>query len=89
MRQPLAGILFATALALGASAPAIAAPVNINKASAEEIAAALQGVGIKKAQEIVKFREKHGPFRSVEQLADVKGIGPRMVEKNRADIRLQ
>ena len=71
------------------SVPAYAAPVNINKASAEEIAEALNGVGIKKAREIVAFREKQGPFKSVDQLEDVKGIGHKMVEKNRASIKLQ
>lgn len=75
--------------ALAVSVPAFAAPVNINKASAEEIAEALNGVGIKKAREIVAFREKQGPFKSVDQLEDVKGIGHKMVEKNRANIKLQ
>lgn len=85
-----AALAFSVALAaLGASAPAHAGPVNINKASAEEIADALNGIGIKKARDIVAFREKQGPFKSIEQLGDVKGIGDRMLEKNRANIRLQ
>lgn len=82
----------ALVLALGLSAfaaPAFAGPVNVNKASAEEIAEALNGVGVKKAREIVAFREKQGPFKSVDQLLDVKGIGEKMLEKNRPNIRLQ
>lgn len=74
---------------LGLSSSALAAPVNVNKANAEEIAESLKGVGIKTARAIVEFREKNGPFKSVEQLADVKGIGDKTVEKNRANLRLQ
>lgn len=77
------------ALAVGFAAPAQAAPVNINKASAEEIDAALNGIGLKTARAIVTFREKQGPFKSIEQLTDVKGVGDKTVEKNRANIKLQ
>lgn len=62
--------------------------VDINHASAEEIAAALKGVGLKRAQAIVAWREAHGPFPSVEALTQVKGIGPATVERNRQRIRL-
>lgn len=81
--------VIAGVLALGGVVAAQAAPVDINKASAEEIAAALQGIGLKRAQDIVAFRSQHGPFKSVEQLLDVKGVGDKVLEKNRADIRLQ
>ncbi len=87
--RTIAALVTAVALTVGMVGAAFAAPVNINKAGAEEIAAALNGVGIKKAREIVTFREKHGAFKSVEQLVDVKGIGDKMVEKNRANLRLQ
>lgn len=76
------------ALTLLAGVPAQAAPVNINDASAEEIAEALRGVGIKRAQQVVDFREKHGRFRSVEQLREVKGFGGKTFDRNRHDIRL-
>ena len=49
--------------------------VDINSASAEELAEAMNGVGIKKAQAIVKHRQEFGPFKSIEQLLDVPGIG--------------
>jgi competence protein ComEA len=62
--------------------------VNINKASAAELSEVLVGVGLKKAEEIVVWREKNGPFKSVDDLAKVKGIGGSTVEKNRARIRL-
>lgn len=56
--------------------------VDINTASATELAAALNGVGESKAQAIVDYRAEHGPFKSVEQLAQVRGIGLKTVEKN-------
>lgn len=64
------------------------ATVNINKASAEELANTLTGVGVKKAELIVQYREAHGDFKSVEELTNVKGIGPAILEKNSARIRL-
>jgi competence protein ComEA len=67
---------------------AFAGPVNINTADADTIAAELDGVGLAKAQAIVDYRKKHGPFRSVDDLSLVKGIGDRTVEINRSDIRI-
>lgn len=64
-------------------------PVNINLANAEVLADALHGVGIKKAERIIEYREAHGPFEHVEELAAVRGIGLDTVEKNRDIIRLQ
>jgi competence protein ComEA len=82
--------VIASVLALGAvTAVQAAAPLDINKASAEEIAETLQGIGLKRAQDIVAFRSQHGPFKSIEQLLDVKGVGEKVLEKNRANIRLQ
>lgn len=62
------------------------APVNVNTADAQAIANALQGVGLSKAKAIVEYREKHGPFKSADDLSLVKGIGERTVEINRDDI---
>lgn len=72
-----------------ASTAAIAAPVNINTATASELAAAIQGVGEKKAQAIVAYRDANGAFKSVDELANVKGIGAATVDKNRSDLLLQ
>lgn len=63
-------------------------PVNINSASAALLAKALNGVGEAKAKAIVAHRNANGKFTSVDQLADVKGIGSSIVEKNRSLIRL-
>jgi len=65
-----------------------AGEVNINTADAETIAAELNGVGLSKAKAIVEYRTKHGPFRSVDDLSLVKGIGERTVDKNRTDIQV-
>lgn len=65
-----------------------AAPVNINSASAQEIADALNGVGEKKAAAIVTYREQNGRFESVEDLTKVRGIGEKTVQRNRSDILL-
>lgn len=81
----------ATTLALAVtafSATLLAAPVNINTASAEEIAQALNGIGETKARAIVARREAGGPFKSADDLTAVKGVGPKTVEKNKDDIRL-
>ena len=58
-------------------------PVDINTASAETLAAAIHGVGLKRAQAIVQYREQHGAFSTVDQLAEVSGIGAKTVERNR------
>ncbi|MCD2449756.1 ComEA family DNA-binding protein [Methylicorpusculum oleiharenae] len=67
---------------------AFAEPVNINTADAETIANSLNGIGIKKAEAIIEHRTKEGDFKSVDDLAKVKGIGEKTVEKNKADIIL-
>ncbi|HAU4895958.1 ComEA family DNA-binding protein [Aeromonas hydrophila] len=56
--------------------------VNLNTASINELTA-LKGIGEKKAQAIVDYREKQGKFTTVDQLADVSGIGPATLEANR------
>lgn len=62
--------------------------VNINTASAEELATLLKGIGIKKAQAIVDYREANGPFASIDDLTNVKGIGEATVRNNAARILL-
>ena len=67
---------------------ALAGPVNVNTADAETISAELKGIGLAKARAIVEYREKYGPFKSIDDLALVSGIGERTIEQNRADILL-
>jgi competence protein ComEA len=80
----LALVLKSLVLSLALSASALAGgKVNVNTADAATIAESLNGVGAAKAEAIVAYRQEHGPFKSPEQLAQVKGIGLKTVEKNR------
>ena len=60
--------------------------LNINAATPAALASQLKGIGPSKAEAIVKFREKHGAFATVDALVNVKGIGKKTVEKLRAKI---
>lgn len=80
--------LVAIVALLSLSGAAIAGQVDINTADAETISAELNGIGLAKAKAIVEYRKKHGPFRSADDLSLVKGVGKKIVEKNRADIRV-
>lgn len=62
--------------------------VSINTATADELAQAMNGVGKKKAQSIVSYREEYGPFKSIEELKQVPGMGNSLVERNLSRIRL-
>ena len=76
------------AMVLLAPLASFAEPVNINTADAAALAKALNGVGPAKAKAIVSYRDKNGPFKSVDQLTMVEGITQKLIDKNRADIRL-
>src|ERR1041384_6614172 len=81
--------LVPTLAALLLLAPIVQAePVNINTADATALAKSLNGIGPAKAKAIVAYREKNGPFKSLDQLALVEGISQKVIEKNRADIKL-
>lgn len=75
-------------LTLGAWLP-IALALDINSATAEQIASGLKGVGLKKAQAIVAFRDKQGSFKSLDDLLKVKGIGKKLLEINADNISLE
>ena len=77
--------LYADELAVASQA----LPVNINKADAETLAQHLIGVGQSRAKAIVHYRETYGPFLSIDDLAEVKGVGPSIVDKNRDRIILE
>lgn len=75
---PTAGVQVPGAAGAGDGA---AQKVNINTATAEELDARLPGIGPVLARRIVEYREKHGPFRSPEDLQNVSGIGPKRFEQ--------
>lgn len=78
----------------GTEPPAVAAAtqaqlVNINTADAATLAAGLRGVGLSRAEDIIRYRETYGPFGTVDELVDVKGIGQATLDNNRAVITLE
>ncbi|MDR2263824.1 MAG: helix-hairpin-helix domain-containing protein [Enterobacter asburiae] len=62
--------------------------VSINSASAEDLARAMNGVGLKKAQAIVSYREEYGPFKTIDDLKQVPGMGSSLVERNLSHLTL-
>ena len=78
--------LAALAVSSIVSSIAMAAPVNINTASAAQIAEALNGIGLSKAQAIVDYRESYGLFTAADEIAFVRGIGDSTFENNKGDI---
>jgi len=82
----LAFLSFASLGALISSSAA--GPVNINSADAITLSRELKGIGMKRAEAIVDYRRKFGPFKSADELALVKGIGPAAIQKNREFIRI-
>jgi competence protein ComEA len=69
-----------TAVAPAKKAPGLEGQININTAKAEQLAL-LPGVGKKTADAIIEYRSKNGNFKAVEDIAKVKGIGPKKLEK--------
>jgi competence protein ComEA len=79
----LAALLAASALAAGG----ITGVVNVNSATADELAL-LPGVGPAKAQAILEHRKAHGAFKRIEDLGEVKGIGDKALERLRPHVTL-
>ena len=77
--QPVVATQTATQVAPAAASDKL----NINTATVSEIQKVLTGIGAKKAEAIVQYREKHGNFTSAEQLLEVQGIGKATLERNR------
>lgn len=76
-------LFLATLLLLAGLAASAADPLNVNSADAEALASAMVGIGPAKAAAIVAYREQHGPFKTVDDLLLVKGIGEATLNKNR------
>ncbi|MCL9667227.1 helix-hairpin-helix domain-containing protein [Rosenbergiella epipactidis] len=62
--------------------------VNLNTADAATLSAKLNGVGLKKAQAIIEYREKYGLFTDVKQLIEVPGFGESLVSRVIAKLTL-
>ena len=81
--MPAVTRLLLLCLLLICGAVGAAEPVNVNSATAEAIATGMVGIGPAKAKAIVAYREQHGPFKSVDDLLQVKGIGEKTLARNR------
>lgn len=80
MKQILSSIiLFLSGIGLALAA------VNINTASIDELNA-VKGIGPSKAKAIVEYRDKNGPFKSLDGLKEVKGFGDKSVDKLRGEL---
>ena len=66
-----------------------AAQVNNNTADADTLSSELSGIGQSKAEAIVAYRDQHGPYQQIEDLANVKGIGNSIIEKNKSKLILK
>lgn len=63
-----------------------AAQVNINTADVDTLSVELSGIGQSKAEAIVAYRDLHGPYKQIEDLTNVKGIGQSTIEKNKSKL---
>jgi competence protein ComEA len=81
------GAVLVMALLFGMAHAALAETkqINVNTATAEELMS-LKGVGKTKSQAIIDHREKNGPFKSVDDLKAVPGIGDKLLEQLRPEI---
>ncbi len=61
--------------------------VNINTATVQQLTQ-LQGIGARRAEAIVQYRDENGPFTDIAQLQEVPGIGPMLIDNNRARLAL-
>lgn len=71
---------------LSSSVPQIRGKINLNTASAEELNNGLDGIGDVLSKRIVEYREKHGPFHSIEEIKNVSGIGDKIFNQIRGSI---
>ena len=82
--KPLKTVLAPVLLSLLMAGSALAAEkVNINSADAATIERVLVNIGASKAEAIVAYRKANGAFRSADELANVKGVGLKTIERNR------
>jgi competence protein ComEA len=68
---------------------ALAGPVDLNSADAATLAKELEGIGPARAKAIVEYRERNGKFRSPDELLNVKGIGPQVLEENKDKLQVR
>ena len=63
--------------------------ININTADKEALMSVIKGVGDKKAEAIITYRKENGPFKSIDELTNVKGIGQGMIDKHEKMLKVE
>lgn len=63
--------------------------ININTADKETLMTVIKGVGEKKAEAIIAYRNENGPFKKIEDLTEIKGIDTGIIEKNREKLTVE
>ena len=88
LRYRIATLFVVLTIALMTSLSAFSSDdmININLADQATLEAGLEGIGPALARRIVEFREMYGPFESLDQFLEVKGVGPKIVETNQGKI---
>ena len=86
--RPISSLLLSAGLVLCSLTAGAASPVDINTADASTLAKELNGVGPARAQAIVAYRNEHGPFKSVDDLALVKNIPRKLIDTTRELLRV-
>jgi len=71
------------------SSASFAVELNVNSATAEQLAETMTGIGPAKAEAIVKDREANGKFKSIDDVGRVKGIGAATIDRNREKIMVK
>ena len=89
MKKVLVALFLVCFLAVTAAPAVMAADgkININAASVDELTQ-LQKVGPKTAERIVAYRQAHGPFKTIDDLKNVKGVGDKILELNKERITI-
>ena len=79
IKHNVLALFLGAGLAASCNLAAAAEPVDINSADAATLVATIDGVGIKRAQAIVAFRQQNGPFKPVDVLSQIRGIGDKTI----------
>ena len=88
LRYRIATLFVVLTIALMTSLSAFSSDdmININLADQATLEAGLEGIGPALARRIVEFREMYGPFESLDQFLEVKGVGSKILETNQGKI---
>ncbi len=81
-------LLLSSIIAISLLSSAFADMVNINQADITTLAENLKGIGMKKAKAIIDYREANGDFNTIDDITNVKGIGPKTLAKNRESLSI-